>query len=58
MFFTDCVKPAGESQVPQGESGSVCCYTEVSGQEKEVRWERETQPYWFLDANVLDNEIQ
>ena len=52
MFFTDCVDPAGESQVPQGESGSVCRHTKVSGQEKEVRWERGTHPYiadgiWF-----------
>lgn len=28
--------------MPQGEGGSVCCHTEVSRQEKEVRWE--TQP--------------
>lgn len=32
-----CAKPAGEIQVPQGKSGSLCCHTKVAGQEKEVR---------------------
>lgn len=65
MFFIDCVKPAGEIQVPQGESGSVCCHTEVSGQEKEVRWERGTQTYkaygiwfWMLMLMFCFFEIQ
>lgn len=31
--------PAGESQICQRASFSLCCHTEVSGQEKEVRQE-------------------
>lgn len=44
---------AGESQMPKGESGSVCCHTEISGQEEEVTGARGKPLLLFQELTLL-----